>query len=162
MPDANIQTPQWLFQMENILEELNEGVAIADDHLRVIFANEALVRLWQYDRAEILGRTPDAIFPAEDLPFIMRQHEWICATAVIVMSFIFHARVAKRFPRSSADDQRRRRHARRGRPCKLSPPSGKAATPGNAKSDRRWRSRVEAWTLSRRRFSRHRGSSLIR
>jgi len=76
MPDANIQTPQWLSQMENILEELNEGVAIADDHLRVIFANEALVRLWQYDRAEILGRTPDAIFPAEDLPFIMRQHEW--------------------------------------------------------------------------------------
>src|SRR5690242_14210776 len=76
MPDANIQTPQWLSQMENILEELNEGVAIADDHLRVIFANEALVRLWRYDRAEILGRTPDAIFPAEDLPFIMRQHEW--------------------------------------------------------------------------------------
>jgi translation elongation factor P/translation initiation factor 5A len=27
--------------MENILEELNEGVAIADDQLRVIFANEA-------------------------------------------------------------------------------------------------------------------------
>ena len=76
MPDANIQTPQWLSQMENILEELNEGVAIADDHLRVIFANEALVRLWRYDRAEILGRTPDAIFPPEDLPFIMRQHEW--------------------------------------------------------------------------------------
>jgi len=76
MPDTNIQTPQWLSQMENILEELNEGVAIADDHLRVIFANEALVRLWQYDRAEILGRTPDAIFPAEDLPFIVRQHEW--------------------------------------------------------------------------------------
>ena len=76
MPGASIQTPQWLSQMENILDELNEGVAIADDHLRVIFANEALVRLWQYDRAEILGRTPDAIFPAEDLPFIVRQHEW--------------------------------------------------------------------------------------
>jgi hypothetical protein len=27
MPDTNIQTPQWLSQMENILEELNEGVA---------------------------------------------------------------------------------------------------------------------------------------
>jgi PAS domain S-box-containing protein len=76
MLDTNIQTPQWLSQMENILEELNEGVAIADDQLRVIFANEVLVRLGQYDRAEIQGRTPDAIFPAEDLPFIRRQHEW--------------------------------------------------------------------------------------
>ena len=76
MPDTDIQAPQWLSQMENILEELNEGVVIADDRLRVIFANEALMRLGQYDRGEIQGRTPDAIFPAEDLPFLMRQHEW--------------------------------------------------------------------------------------
>jgi PAS domain S-box-containing protein len=76
MPDTEIQAPQWLSQMEKILEELNEGVAIADDQLRVIFANEALMRLGQYDRAEIQGRAPDAIFPAEDLPFLMRQQEW--------------------------------------------------------------------------------------
>lgn len=76
MPDTNVQTPQWLSQMETILEELNEGVAIADDQLRLIFANEALVRLGQYDRAEIQGRTPDAFFPAQDVPFIVRQHEW--------------------------------------------------------------------------------------
>jgi PAS domain S-box-containing protein len=76
MPDTDIQDPQWLSQIENILEELNEGVAIRDDRLRVIFANEALMRLGQYDGAEIRSRTPDAIFPAEDLPFLMRQHEW--------------------------------------------------------------------------------------
>ena len=61
--------------MENILEELNEGVIIVDDQLRIIFANEALVRLGHYERSEIQGHTPDAIFPAEDLPHIMRQHE---------------------------------------------------------------------------------------
>jgi hypothetical protein len=33
MPDTDIQTPQWLSQMENILEELNEGVGIADEQL---------------------------------------------------------------------------------------------------------------------------------
>jgi PAS domain S-box-containing protein len=75
MLDANIQTPQWLSQMERILEELNEGVAIADDQLRVIFVNESLARLGQYDRADLQGRTPDAIFPAADLPVVMRQHE---------------------------------------------------------------------------------------
>ena len=69
------QTPAWLRQMESILEELNEGVIIVDDQLRMIFANESLARLGRYERGEIQGRTPDAIFPQEDLPYIMRQHE---------------------------------------------------------------------------------------
>jgi sigma-B regulation protein RsbU (phosphoserine phosphatase) len=75
MPSSVIQTPAWLRQMEGILEELNEGVIIVDDQLRMIFANEALARLGRYERGEIQGRTPDAIFPQEDLPYIMRQHE---------------------------------------------------------------------------------------
>jgi PAS domain S-box-containing protein len=75
MPSSVIQTPAWLRQMESILEELNEGVIIVDDQLRLIFVNEALVRLGHYERVEIQGRTPDAIFPQEDVPYIMRQHE---------------------------------------------------------------------------------------
>ena len=75
MPNVNIETPDWLRQMESILEELSEGVVIVDDELRVVFANEALIRMGQYERGEIQGRTPDAIFPREDLPEIKRQHE---------------------------------------------------------------------------------------
>jgi PAS domain S-box-containing protein len=75
MPNVNIKTPDWLRQMETILEELNEGVVVVDDQLRVVFANEALIRMGQYERGEIEGRTPDAIFPATDIPYIMRQHE---------------------------------------------------------------------------------------
>ena len=75
MPNVNIKTPDWLRQMESILEELNEGVVIVDDQLRVVFANEALIRMGQYERGEIEGRTPDAIFPSTDIPYIMRQHE---------------------------------------------------------------------------------------
>lgn len=72
---ANIQTPDWLRQMESILEELNEGVAIVDSQLRIVFVNEALLRLGLYERGELRGRTPDAIFPPEDVPYIRRQHE---------------------------------------------------------------------------------------
>ena len=75
MPRSVIQTPAWFHQMESILEELNEGVIIVDEQLRIIFANEALVRLGRYERDEIQGHTPDAIFPPEDVPYIMRQHE---------------------------------------------------------------------------------------
>lgn len=75
MPSSNIETPEWLLAMEVILEELNEGVVVVDDQLRVIFVNEALTRMGQFERDEIQGCTPDAIFPSEDLPFIKRQHE---------------------------------------------------------------------------------------
>jgi len=75
MPDANIKTPDWLRQMESILEELNEGVVIVDKQLHVTFVNEALTRLVQYEREDIQGRTPDAIFPPEDIPHIVHQHE---------------------------------------------------------------------------------------
>ena len=75
MPNVNIKTPDWLRQMESILEELNEGVVVVDDQLRVVFANEALLRLGMYSRAEIRGLTPDAIFPAKDIPYLLRQHE---------------------------------------------------------------------------------------
>jgi PAS domain S-box-containing protein len=75
MSNVNIKTPDWLRQMESILEELNEGVVIVDDQLRVVFANEALLRLGMYSREEIRGRTPDAIFPAKDIPHLLRQHE---------------------------------------------------------------------------------------
>jgi PAS domain S-box-containing protein len=61
--------------MSEILEALNEGVVIVDSQLRVVFANDALIHLGGYHRGELLGRTPDRIFPPEDLPYIMAQHE---------------------------------------------------------------------------------------
>jgi sigma-B regulation protein RsbU (phosphoserine phosphatase) len=75
MPSTTTETPDWLREMETILEELNEGVIVVDDQLRVIFANEALTRMGRFERGELQGRTPDEIFPSEDLPYIKRQHE---------------------------------------------------------------------------------------
>ncbi len=75
MPKTNIETPDWLRQTGSILEELNEGVAIVDKQLRVIFANEALLQMGRYERGEIEGHTPDTIFPAKDIPYILRQDE---------------------------------------------------------------------------------------
>jgi PAS domain S-box-containing protein len=74
MTDANIQTLEWLLHMTPILEALNEAVVIVDDQLRVVFTNEALLRLGGYNRGEMYGRTPDDLFPQQDLAYIMQQH----------------------------------------------------------------------------------------
>ena len=73
--DASRPAPEWLRTMEAILETLNEGVIIVDSQMRVVFANEAITRLGGYEREEMLGRTPDTIFPPEDMPHLMRQRE---------------------------------------------------------------------------------------
>ncbi len=75
MTNNQIEARDWLGQTETILEELNEGVVIVDSQLRVVFANEALRRMGQYGPKEIEGCTPDVIFPPQDVPHIMQQHE---------------------------------------------------------------------------------------
>jgi sigma-B regulation protein RsbU (phosphoserine phosphatase) len=71
--DTNIQTPDWL-PLTAVLEALNEGVVIVDDQARIVFANEALVRLGGYQRSEVYGRAANDIFPQQDLPYVMQQH----------------------------------------------------------------------------------------
>jgi phosphoserine phosphatase RsbU/P len=75
MPDPNVEIPDWLRKMESILEELNEGVIIGDSQLHIVFVNDALLQLSQYRREELQGHTPDAIFPPEDVPHIIEQHQ---------------------------------------------------------------------------------------
>jgi len=74
MQTANIQKPDWLLQMEAILQMLNEGVIIADDGLRLLFVNDALLRFGGYQRQDMLGRTPATFFPPEDLPYLDQQY----------------------------------------------------------------------------------------
>src|SRR5260370_22700652 len=62
-----IVKPEWLDQMEVILEMLNEGVLIADDCDHVLFVNSVFEEMTGISRADILGR--DAVelyYSAED------------------------------------------------------------------------------------------------
>jgi PAS domain S-box-containing protein len=104
MPNTTIETPDWLREMETILEELNEGVVVLDDELRVIFANEALTLMAHFDREEIQGRTPDAIFPSEDLPCIKRQHESGLRYGRNRTEFYFPVKTVARSQQSSVDE----------------------------------------------------------
>ena len=40
-----MEKPQWLTQMETVLEVLNEGVIIADEHHRMLFANSRFLEM---------------------------------------------------------------------------------------------------------------------
>lgn len=65
--------PDWLAQMEGILETLNEGVLILDDCDAIQFANEVFLEMTGARPEALLGRTPSSIFTGDDLRFLATQ-----------------------------------------------------------------------------------------
>jgi phosphoserine phosphatase RsbU/P len=70
---VNVEKPEWLEQMEGILETLNEGVMISDDCQRFLFLNERMERLMGVQRSTVVGKTPEAIYKGDDFEFLQKQ-----------------------------------------------------------------------------------------
>ncbi|MFZ0637263.1 MAG: SpoIIE family protein phosphatase [Candidatus Acidiferrales bacterium] len=67
------EQPDWLTQVEGVLETLNQGVIVADDCNRIIYANEIFLSMVERTAEEILCHTSADFFPKEDLP-ALQQH----------------------------------------------------------------------------------------
>ncbi len=67
------EKPEWLAQMEGILEALNEGVLVLDDCNRMLFANDRFLQMTGRRLEQIEGRTPADFYSGEDLAFLMRE-----------------------------------------------------------------------------------------
>jgi len=63
---AEIERPEWLLQMEEILETLNEGVVIRDDCNHVLFANTCFTEMIGVPLEELLGHQASDFFSPED------------------------------------------------------------------------------------------------
>src|SRR6202167_2562533 len=69
----NIERPDWLLQMEDILETLNEGVMILDDCRKILFINSCMEELLGFPSAEVVGHTGAQFYSAEEYGFIEAQ-----------------------------------------------------------------------------------------
>jgi sigma-B regulation protein RsbU (phosphoserine phosphatase) len=70
---VKIERPEWLPQMEAVLETLNEGVLIRDDCDHIIFVNERFVELTGFTAKDVLGHAPEQFYSGEDRDFLTRQ-----------------------------------------------------------------------------------------
>ena len=75
---AGLNKPEWLLQMEGILETLNEGVMIVDDCNQIIFVNQVMVEMGGFPIEEVIGKDPSYFYRGEDLAraaeFLRRGH----------------------------------------------------------------------------------------
>src|SRR6202167_3057478 len=69
----NIERPDWLLQMEDILETLNEGVMILDDCRKILFINSCMEELLGFPSAEVVGHTGEQFYSLEEYGFIQAQ-----------------------------------------------------------------------------------------
>ena len=62
----NMQRPDWLLQMEDILETLNQGVMILDDCRDILFINSCLENMFGFPASEVVGRNGLSFYTEEE------------------------------------------------------------------------------------------------
>jgi sigma-B regulation protein RsbU (phosphoserine phosphatase) len=67
------EKPEWLTQMETVLEVLNEGVVIADDSQRILFANSRFVDMTGIPRQDLIRLDPSQFYSSQEMDFLRQQ-----------------------------------------------------------------------------------------
>jgi PAS domain S-box-containing protein len=72
---VEVEKPDWLDQIEGVLESLNEGVLISDDCQNIIFVNSNLQEMTGMTSNEIVGWDVYQLYAREEANFINAQRE---------------------------------------------------------------------------------------
>jgi PAS domain S-box-containing protein len=70
-----IQKPEWLGQMETVLEVLNEGVLVIREGHRILFANSQFAEMTGIPRQDLIGFAPSHFYFSQEWDFIAQQIE---------------------------------------------------------------------------------------
>jgi PAS domain S-box-containing protein len=65
--------PEWIAQVRDVLETLNQGVIIADECPRVVYTNTVFREMIGRNDDELVGQYVTDLFPLEDVPRLLYQ-----------------------------------------------------------------------------------------
>jgi sigma-B regulation protein RsbU (phosphoserine phosphatase) len=65
--------PEWLAQVRDVLETLNQGVIITDECPRIVYANGVLQDMTGRSADELVGQYVKDLFPPEDVPWLLSR-----------------------------------------------------------------------------------------
>lgn len=71
--EIDVQRPEWLTQMEGILETLNEGVIIIDDSHRILHVNSGFLEMTGMTREDVVDRIVSEFYSAQEWELIRQQ-----------------------------------------------------------------------------------------
>jgi PAS domain S-box-containing protein len=70
---VNELQPEWLEQVRDVLETLNQGVIISDECPRIVYANAVFQQMTGRTSEELVGSYVKNFFPPEDVPFLLNH-----------------------------------------------------------------------------------------
>src|SRR5258705_10455602 len=68
-----MEKPEWLTQMETVLEVLNEGVVMADDRGRILFANSRFLEMMGIPGQDLIGFDHSCFYSSQETDFLTGQ-----------------------------------------------------------------------------------------
>ncbi len=95
---ARVEVPEWLEQIEGLLESLNEGVIITDDCHRILFANSCFEEMIGRPSAEMVGQVSSDFYTADEFAFILKQIEISLPTGRNRFEFVLPLKDGSRMP----------------------------------------------------------------
>lgn len=93
-----MQPPDWLLQMEDILETLNEGVMVLDDCRKILFINSCMEEMFGMRASEVVGRNGMEFYTAEEYKVILAQVEKRSETGQNRFEFVLPQKDGGRMP----------------------------------------------------------------
>jgi PAS domain S-box-containing protein len=94
----DIKKPDWLAQMEAVLEVLNEGVVIADDRHQILFANSRFSEMTGIPRQELIGFHASRFYSSHEWGFLTQQIEIAFQAGHNRYSFVLPRKDGARLP----------------------------------------------------------------
>jgi len=95
---VEVEQPDWLQQIEGVLESLNEGVLISDDCQNIIFVNSNLEQMTGLPRGEIVGPEIHRLYDKAEADFIIAQRERGLQTGHNRFEFVLPRKDGSRLP----------------------------------------------------------------
>ncbi len=92
------EVPEWLEQVEGLLESLNEGVIITDDCHRMLFVNSCFEEMIGQPASELVGRVSSEFYSPEEFAFVLKQIELSVITGRNRFEFVLPLKDGSRMP----------------------------------------------------------------
>ncbi len=93
-----MERPDWLLQMEDILETLNEGVMILDDCRKILFINSCMEEMLGYPAAEVIGLEGSRLYTDAEYKMILKQMDERNRTGKNRFEFVIPQKDGSRLP----------------------------------------------------------------
>jgi len=93
-----MEKPEWLSQMEAVLEVLNEGVIAANERLQILFANTRFLEMTGISREELIYFDPSQFYSSQEWDFLSRQTDASFRTGRNRYNFVLPRKGGGRLP----------------------------------------------------------------